>query len=300
MFSLFAATWVIAVVMPQDENNMSAKKPTETPECFIITPIADVEGYPDGHFGHVFDNIISPSCEQAGYKAVRADHVKETNLIHLDILQKLIAAPIAICDLSTRNPNVLFELGIRQAFDKPVVLIQEKDTPRIFDIAPLRYLEYSKDMKYHEVLDTQTKLKDSLQATAKAEGKAGNINSIVKLMALSSPAQIPDVENKEGLSLDYMRSEMREMRKMVEMAMMDDRKRGRRGSISAIEYERVSSELSQIVSSKRISPDGKLSRLHRLIEETEELSMNCEEKSDHMHFRNLIHRIQRAMRTEVV
>ena len=83
--------------MPQDENNMNAKKPAETPECFIITPIADVEGYPDGHFGHVFDNIISPSCEQAGYKAVRADHVKETNLIHLDILQKLIAAPIAIC-----------------------------------------------------------------------------------------------------------------------------------------------------------------------------------------------------------
>ena len=128
--------------------------------CFIIMPIGDHDDYPQGHFRHVYENIIQPSCEQAGYIPIRADEVKETNLIHLDILKKLIDAPIAICDLSTRNPNVLFELGVRQAFDKPVVLIQEKGTPRIFDIAPLRYLEYSRDMKYHEVIKSQSELKD--------------------------------------------------------------------------------------------------------------------------------------------
>jgi len=264
-----------------------------TKQCFVITPIADVEGYPIGHFSHVFDNIVAPSCEMAGYSAIRADHVKETNLIHLDILQKLIDAPMAICDLSTRNPNVLFELGIRQAFDKPVVLIQEAGTPRIFDIAPLRYLEYSKEMRYHEVLTTQQKLKEALEATAKAEGKKGNINSIVKLMALSSPAQIPDVENRDSLSLDYMRSEMREMRQLVEMSIMD-RKRGRSGAVSAVEYERMSNELAQIVSSKRLSPSTKHKRLHGLARETEEIMMNCRDKSDHMHFRNLMERIHVA------
>ncbi|MGN6898239.1 hypothetical protein ACTHT1_12455, partial [Neisseria sp. P0015.S002] len=81
---------------------------------------------------------ISPACEKSGFRACRADDVKATNLIQLDILKKLIEAPIAICDLSTRNPNVLFELGIRQAFDKPVVLIQEIGTPPIFDITGLR------------------------------------------------------------------------------------------------------------------------------------------------------------------
>jgi hypothetical protein len=116
----------------------------ENKECFIIMPISDTDGYAEGHFKHVYENIIYPSCELAGYQAIRADEVKATNLIHLDILKKLIDAPIAICDLSSRNPNVLFELGIRQSFDRPVVLIQEAGTPRIFDIAPLRYLEYSK------------------------------------------------------------------------------------------------------------------------------------------------------------
>ena len=140
--------------------------------------ISDSEGYTPGHFGHVYENIIKPSCENAGYNPVRADEVKETNLIHLDILKKLIEAPIAICDLSNRNPNVLFELGIRQAFDKPVVLIQEKGTPKIFDISPLRYLEYSKEMKYHDVLASQKALTEALEATANAEGDSTNINSI--------------------------------------------------------------------------------------------------------------------------
>lgn len=95
-------------------------------------PISDVDSHDNGRFRRVFEDIISPACDESGYSPQLASDVKETNLIHLDILKKLIEAPIAICDLSTRNPNVLFELGIRQAFDKPVVLIQENGTEKIF------------------------------------------------------------------------------------------------------------------------------------------------------------------------
>lgn len=264
--------------------------------CFIIMPIADVEGYPQGHFKHVYENIISPACELAGYKAQRADEVKASNLIHLDILNKLIEAPIAICDLSTRNPNVLFELGIRQAFDKPVVLIQEKGTPRIFDIAPLRYLEYSKEMRYHEVLRSQQELKESLQATAIADGDAGSVNSIVKLLALNNPAKIPDLKDgKEGLAFEIMQAEMRELRKMMEISLMDRNKASRRGSISAIEYDRISSLIEKISGNKRIPVEERMHQYHMLMREAEELMMRCDEKSDHMHFRHLVERIHQAM-----
>lgn len=265
-------------------------------ECFIIMPIADVEGYPKGHFKHVYENIIYPSCELAGYQAVRADEVKATNLIHLDILKKLIDAPIAICDLSTRNPNVLFELGIRQAFDKPVVLIQESGTPKIFDIAPLRYLEYSKEMKYHEVLRSQNELKDAILATVAAEGDAGNVNSIVKLLALNKPAKIPELKGeKEGLAFGILQAEMREMRKLMEISMMDRNRNPRRNSITAVEYERISSTLDKIQATKRMSPPEKMEQLHMLMRETEELMMRCDEKADHMHFHHLMERIHRAM-----
>ena len=272
---------------------------TKKKDCFIIMPIADTDGYPPGHFKHVYENIVSPACEMAGYHAVRADDVKATNLIHLDILKKLIEAPISICDLSNRNPNVLFELGIRQAFDRPVVLIQEIGTPKIFDIAPLRYLEYSKDMRYHDVLKSQKELKDAIEATVSADGEAGNINSIVKLLALSQSAKIPELNgDKEGLALGVLRAEMQEMRKLMEISMHERNRGTRRGSISSIEYERILNTLEKIKTSSRMPPPERADQLHILMRDAEELMMRCEEKADHMHFRHLLERIHKAM-TEI-
>lgn len=264
-------------------------------DCFIIMPIADTDGYPQGHFKHVYDDIVSPACDMAGYHAVRADDVKATNLIHLDILKKLIEAPVSICDLSSRNPNVLFELGIRQAFDRPVVLIQEVGTPKIFDITPLRYLEYSKEMKYHEVLKSQRELKDAIEATVSADGEAGNVNSIVKLLALSKSAKIPELKgDKDGLALGVLRAEMQELRKLMELSMYERNRGSRKGSISAIEYERILNTLDKIQASKRVPSPERAEQLHVLMRETEELMMRCEEKTDHMHFRHLLEKIHHA------
>ncbi len=272
-----------------------AKK--ENNNCFVIMPISDVEGYPKGHFLHVYDDIIKPAVEQTEFSPIRADEVKETNFIHLDMLKKLIEAPIAICDLSTRNPNVLFELGIRQAFDKPVVLIQEKGTPKIFDIGPLRYLEYSKDMKYHEVLKTQKELREAIEATKAAEGEHGNINSLVRLMALSTPATIPNLEgnNKDALALDVIQTQMNDMRKMMEMVMFEGKNNSRKGSIAAIEYERISNLVDNIGNSRRIDINEKQEKLHDLLGQCEHFMMNCNNESEHRYFRQLMDRIHMQM-----
>ena len=267
----------------------------ENKNCFVLMPIADCDGYEKGHFAHVYDDIIKPAIDKTEYTAIRADEVKETNFIHLDILKKLIDAPIAVCDLSTRNPNVLFELGIRQAFDKPVVLIQEKGTPKIFDIAPLRYLEYSKEMKYHEVLESQKKLQEAIEATKAAEGDSGNINSIVKLMALSSPAIIPNLDNsnKEVLALDVMRSQMNDLKMMMEMIVHEGRKGiSRRSSIAAIEYERIVNRLDKI-SSLKMDIEQADREYAKLMRDTEEVMMNCGGELDHRMFKYLMHKIYR-------
>ena len=267
----------------------------ENKNCFVIMPIADCDGYEKGHFAHVYDDIIKPAIDKTEFTAIRADEVKETNFIHLDILKKLIDAPIAVCDLSTRNPNVLFELGIRQAFDKPVVLIQEKGTPKIFDIAPLRYLEYSKEMKYHEVLESQKSLQEAIEATKAAEGDSGNINSIVKLMALSSPAIIPNLDNsnKEVLALDVMRSQMNDLKMMMEMMVHEGRKGiSRRSSISAIEYERIVNKLEKI-SSLKMDIEQADREYTKLMRDTEEIMMNCGGELDHRMFKYLMDKIYR-------
>lgn len=267
----------------------------ENKNCFVIMPIADCDGYEKGHFAHVYDDIIKPAIDKTEFTAIRADEVKETNFIHLDILKKLIDAPIAVCDLSTRNPNVLFELGIRQAFDKPVVLIQEKGTPKIFDIAPLRYLEYSKEMKYHEVLESQKSLQEAIEATKAAEGDSRNINSIVKLMALSSPAIIPNLDNsnKEVLALDVMRSQMNDLKMMMEMMVHEGRKGiSRRSSIAAIEYERIVNKLEKI-SSLKMDIEQADREYTKLMRDTEEIMMNCGGELDHRMFKYLMDKIYR-------
>ncbi|WP_209327997.1 hypothetical protein [Pseudoalteromonas sp. PA2MD11] len=273
----------------------------ENKDCFIIMPIADTDGYEKGHFLRVYEDIVKPAVLESGFVATRADEVKETNFIHLDILKKLIDAPIAICDLSSRNPNVLFELGIRQAFDKPVVLIQEKGTPKIFDIGPLRYLEYDKGMKYHDVLKTQKELTETIVATKAAEGQQGNINSIVRLMALSNPASIPTLEgdNKEALAIDILQSQLNDMRKMMEISLMENRRGSNKGSVYLIEYERISNKLDKLINSRnRMSGSSLEKELHRLMMETEELSIHCDEKSDHRMFRYLMERIHRSMHSD--
>lgn len=172
---------------------MNAKKSQETAQpveqpvnndCFIIMPIADHPDYKQGHFKRVYEDIFAPACRAAGYKPVRADDTKQANLIQLDILQKLLESPMAICDLSTRNPNVLFELGLRQAFDKPTILVQEEGTPKIFDINIFRYVEYRNGLDYRDVLADQRTIQEVLEETKQAVIDGKSVNSIIKLGAV--------------------------------------------------------------------------------------------------------------------
>ncbi len=256
-------------------------------------PIAEVDGYPSEHFRHVYEDLICPSCKLANVRPVRADDVKQTNLIHLDILKSLIEAPIAICDLSTRNPNVLFELGIRQAFDKPVVLIQEEGTPRIFDISPLRYLEYSRELRYHEVIETQKRLSDSISATIAADGEAGNINSIVKLLAFADAARIPDLKgDKEGVALDFFRAEVQQIRKMIEGMSVTSRGSIRRDSVVFIEHERISSSVERIVQSSRTPARAKLEMVDACLADIERILPHIESRQEQTLIHNLYGRVQ--------
>jgi hypothetical protein len=187
---------------------------TDKPECFVIMPISDPEGYDTGHFRRVYEDLFVPACDKAGFCATRADQVRQTNLIHLDVLQKIINSPMALCDLSSRNPNVLFELGLRQAFDKPVVLVQEVGTPPIFDINPLRYTKYRKEMSYRQVIEDQQEISDAIKATKEDIGNSKSINSIVKLLSLTQPASLTNISegDKDSALLHVIMNEIGNLR----------------------------------------------------------------------------------------
>ena len=167
-------------------------------ECFIIMPFSDQPGYEAGHFTRVYEDIIVPACKCANVRAFRGDTTNEPNIIHIDIVKSLIDAPLAICDMSSRNPNVMFELGIRQAFCLPTVLMADNKTPQIFDVAPIRCMSYNYSLTYREVLNDQDRLSKIIVDTLNA--KEPIANSILD-MAKLTPAIRPDfVKDENNLS----------------------------------------------------------------------------------------------------
>jgi hypothetical protein len=86
---------------------------------------------------------------------------------------------------------------LRQAFDKPVVLVQEVDTPAIFDIAPLRYTEYHSQMLYRQVIEDQENITTAITATAEAIKNSKSINSIVKLLSLTHTASLTNISESD-------------------------------------------------------------------------------------------------------
>lgn len=164
-----------------------SKQENEKPSCFIIMPIADMHGYESRHFDRVYNHIIKPACDISGFSPIRADDVTSSNFIVLDILRKIVECDLAICDLSGRNPNVMYELGLRQAFNKKTVLIKDEKTISPFDVQAFRYCEYDSTLRIDNAQSNVQSISKSLSTTYSADGN--DINSIVQLLKIQ-PAQV--------------------------------------------------------------------------------------------------------------
>ena len=160
---------------------MATENENSKGDCFVIMPISDPEGYPEDHFRKVYEQLFKPAISNAGYNPVRVDEVTSSTLIQARILNQLVTAPMVLCDLSTRNPNVLFELGLRQAFDKPVALVQECGTERIFDISNITTLDYRSERLYDQVLEDQGKITDCILQTEKESA----FNSLISYLKIT-------------------------------------------------------------------------------------------------------------------
>lgn len=166
--------------------------------CFIIMPISDQDGYEKGHFSRVYQHIIKPACEQAGFKPLRADDEIKTNYIVIDIIKKILESDMVICDLSAKNPNVLYELGIRQSFNKKVVLIKDNRTARIFDIQGLRTIDYDDNLRVDEVQKAIISISKSIKETY--EQSEDDVNSLLQLLSIK-PAELKNVEISQESSM---------------------------------------------------------------------------------------------------
>lgn len=115
--------------------------------AFVAMPFSEKTGkYPPRFFEEVLRNLITPAAVEAGFKVETA--LKEgSDIIQSTIMNELITADLVIADLTEHNPNVLFELGVRMALEKPTALIRAKGTTAIFDVDNLlRVFDYDPNL----------------------------------------------------------------------------------------------------------------------------------------------------------
>ncbi|WP_060826034.1 hypothetical protein [Sulfurospirillum cavolei] len=133
--------------------------------CGIIMPISTMDGYSTKHWEEI-KNIYENIGKNCGFTRVQlVSEEKASGINHTNIIKNLFENDIVICDVSGKNPNVMFELGLRIAFDKPVVVTKDDETKISFDIAPFKYLEYPKSQHHGKIEKFKKDLAESLLAT---------------------------------------------------------------------------------------------------------------------------------------
>lgn len=112
-----------------------------------------------------YEAIIKPAVEASGLECVRADKLAHSGSIDTRMYELLLRADLVIADISTANPNALYELGVRHAL-RPfsTIIMKELDGKFMFDLnhlATLQYKHLGEDIGAREAKDKVVQLRDS-------------------------------------------------------------------------------------------------------------------------------------------
>lgn len=93
---------------------------------FFITSIGEEGSFTRKRIEEIFQRIIEPSAKKHGYEVIRGDKIAKPGDINKQIVDHLLSDDLAIADLTSLNPNVMYELGLRHAFNKHTILLMDK------------------------------------------------------------------------------------------------------------------------------------------------------------------------------
>jgi tetratricopeptide (TPR) repeat protein len=99
-------------------------------------------------FDSVWEDLIKPALAAAGCEPFRADSELSAGDIRTDMFFELVTADLVVADLSIPNPNIYYELGVRDGVCARGVFIINGgwDIPRPFDVSQDRSFSYRGDL----------------------------------------------------------------------------------------------------------------------------------------------------------
>lgn len=217
-------------IKKEDMLATEAKKPI----CGIIMPISSIDNCSETHWKEV-KGIITDAVEAAGFEAQLVSEANDSGIIQKRIVQNLYKNDIVICDVSCKNPNVMFELGMRLAFDKPTIIVMDNMTKYSFDTAPIEHLGYPRDLSYYQILDFKKTLTEKIKGTIDA-AKQPDYTTFLKNFG---EFQVATIENKKGSLDEVVLSRLDDMTRQISEIRVNQR-------VRIIERPELESETEEI------------------------------------------------------
>jgi len=129
--------------------------------CFIIMPFSKSSDlHTEKFWTNHFENLLKPTIEELGVKAYRVETIREDIL--KKIINNLVTSPIVLADLTDHNPNVFWELGVRQSFKHNTITIAEEGTKLPFDVSAKATIFYNLSNE-GEIVRFKLKLKEAIE-----------------------------------------------------------------------------------------------------------------------------------------
>lgn len=115
-------------------------KQIEPTKCFVLMPFKD-------EYDEIYQEIIKPIVQELGFSCLRADEIYRSTAIMQDIWENIQISGLIIADMTDRNANVFYELGLAHAIGKEVILITQSISDVPFDLRHLRCVVYSHSLR---------------------------------------------------------------------------------------------------------------------------------------------------------
>jgi len=107
--------------------------------CFVLAPFKEP-------FNTDYQKILLPAIKAAGLEPLRADEIYGAKAVMDDIWKSINSARVILAEMTEKNPNVLYEVGLAHGKRKTVLMITQDEDDIPFDLKHIRYIPYQRIM----------------------------------------------------------------------------------------------------------------------------------------------------------
>lgn len=177
---------------------METEALTPKSKCGIIMPISEHPDYSPSHWKDVL-SILTEAIKETQFESRLVSDDVAIGLIHERIVNNIYNDDIVICDVSSKNPNVMFELGMRLAFDKPTIIIKDERTGYSFDTGVIEHISYPSSLRFSQIVEFKQELIRKINATYNKSKSEPNFSPFLKSFGKTIiPSKINQTEIAES------------------------------------------------------------------------------------------------------